>query len=228
MRVYLTILMFGFMFLAFPQQQKTYFDAQIAKHLKAYKTKSEVAIKNGDKVYAELLFDSLFDRHLKFSHIRDFTLNKVNGGTLKTTSIDKGFLLITKSSWEQINTDEINEINRMSKMYKDQIEIIILFWDTKLKAKAHSKNYNSNIIITYIDERENNANHIIKPYKHSFGAPTCFFISEEKQLLKIDKKFSMSKAKNGSEVLFNAIHENIKWMLFKNEPTNDGIISTID
>ena len=220
--------MFACMFLAFPQKQKIYFDSQIAKHLKAYKAKSEIAMQNGDKDYAEFLFDSLFNSHLKFSYIRDISLNKVKGGKLHTSALDKPFLLVTKSSWEQINDEEINEINRMSKLYKGQIDIIVLFWDSKSKAKALSKNYNSNVIVTYIDERENTSNHIIKPFKHSFGAPACFFVSEEKQLLKIDKKFVITKDENRSEVAFNIIHENIKWMLFNDEPTKDGIISTID
>ncbi|WP_299334434.1 hypothetical protein [uncultured Psychroserpens sp.] len=228
MRVCIFTFMFACMFLAFPQQQKIYFDTQIAKHLKAYKDKSEVAIQNGDMARAEFLFDSLFNNHLKFSYIRNITLNKVNGSTLKTTSLDTPFLLVTKSSWELINQEEINEINRMSKMYKDQINIIILFWNSKSKAKTLSKDYNSNVIVTYVDERENASNHIIKPYKHSFGAPACFFISEEKQLLKIDRKFTISKDKNRTEVAFSVIHEKIKWMLFDNEPTKEGIISIID
>ncbi|MFT4612369.1 MAG: hypothetical protein ACJA1H_001735 [Glaciecola sp.] len=219
--------MLGCMFQAFPQQQKTYFDSQIGKHLKAYKANSEIAIQNGDKEQAEFLFDSLFENHLKFSHIRDISLNKLKGRTLKTSSIDKPFLLITKSSWEIIKDEEIDEINRMSKMYKGQIDIIVLFWDSKEKVKQRSKDYNSNVTITYIDERDNNADHIITLFKHSFGAPACFFISEEKQLLKIDKKFTISNSHNRSEVAFSAIHKKIKWMLFNDEPTNSGTITTI-
>ncbi len=217
------------MFLAFPQQQKIYFDTQIAKHLKAYRAKSEVAIQNGDNIYAGFLFDSIFNNYLKHSYIRDISLSKVKGGSLKTSTLDKPFLLITKSSWEQINLEEINEINRMSKLYKDQIDIIILFWDSKTKAKALSKNYNSNVIITYVDERKNNSNYIIATFKHSFGAPACFYISEEKQLVRIDKKFTIVKDENRSEVAFNVIHEKIKWMLFKEEPNSEGlIISTVN
>jgi hypothetical protein len=215
------------MFQAFPQEQKTYFDSQIVKYLSAYKAKSEIAIQNGDKEHAKSLFDSLFENHLKFSYVRDISLNKVRGGSLKTSSLDKPFLLITKSSWELIKREEINEINRMSKMYKGQLDIIILFWDSKTKAKAHSKDYNSNVTVTYIDERDNNANHIIKPFKHSFGAPACFFISEEKQLLKIDKKFTIPNSYNRSEVAFSAIHEKIKWMLFNDKPTNTDVITTL-
>ena len=219
--------MLGCMFQAFSQQQKTYFDSQIGKHLKAYKASSEIAIQNGDKEQAEFLFDSLFENHLKFSYVRDISLNKIKGGTLKTSAIDKPFLLITKASWEIIKEEEIDEINRMSKMYKGQIDIIVLFWDSKENVKQHSKYYDSNVTVTYIHERDNNAAHIIKPFKHSFGAPACFFISEEKQLLKIDKKFTVSNSYNKAEVAFSAIHKKIKWMLFNDEPTNSGTITTL-
>lgn len=220
--------MLGCMFLAFPQQQKTYFDSQIAQHLEAYRANSEIAIRNGDKEQAEFLFDSLFENHLKFSHIRELSLNKVKGGTLQTSSIDVPFLLITKSSWEIIKEEEINEINRMAKMYKEQVEIIVLFWDSKEKAREYSKGYNSNVTVIYVDERDNNADHIVKPFKHSFGAPACFFFSEEKQLLKIDRKFTISNANKSSEVALNMIHEKIKWMLFSDEPTNNDITTTIE
>ncbi|WP_040278066.1 hypothetical protein [Psychroserpens damuponensis] len=227
MKVYATILLLGCMFLAFPQQPKTYFDSQIARHLKAYNVKSEIAMLNGDKEQAKFLFDSLFENHLKDSYIRDISLNKVKGGTLKTASIDNPFLLITKSSWEIIKDEEIAEINRMSKLYKGQLEIIILFWDSKDKAKQLSKNYNSNVTVTYIDERKNKASHIIKPFKHSFGAPACFYFSEEKQLLKIDKKFTISNVDHTAEVAFDAIHEKIKRILFGDEPDKNGIITTL-
>jgi len=226
-KTFIIILFLGITLQGFAQEQQAYFDSQIGKHLKAYKAKSEIAIQNGDKEHAEFLFDSLFENHLKFSHVRDISLNRVRGGTLHTASIDNPFLLITKSSWEIIKEEEINEINRMSKMYKGQIDIIVLFWDSKDKAKQKSKSYNSNVTVTYIDERDNDANHIIKSFKHSFGAPACFFISEEKQLLKIDKKFTISSSYNRTEVAFSAMHEKIKWMLFNNEPTNSGIITTL-
>ena len=102
----------------------------------------------------------------------------------------------------------------MSKMYKGQIKVIILFWNSKTKAKELSKGYNSNVTVTYVNERENNANHIIKPFKHAFGAPACFFVSADKQLLKIDRKFTISNISKESDVAFSEMHEKIKRMLF--------------
>ncbi|MGS2726973.1 hypothetical protein ACU8DI_10225 [Psychroserpens sp. BH13MA-6] len=227
MRISLTITMFVCTLLVFPQQQKRYFDTQIDKHLRAYNRQSETAIQNGDSERAEFLYDSLFNNHLKSSYLRDFKMNKVNGGHFNTAKLDRPFLLVTKSAWEKIDEDEIKEINRMSKMYKGQVEIIILFWDTKLNAKARSKDYNSNVTITYIDERDNDANHIIRPFKHSFGAPACFFFSETKQLMKIDRKFAISKPDAHSEIAFHVIHEDIKKMIFEEGPTQEGMITTL-
>ncbi len=214
--------MFGCMFHAFPQQQKIYYDTQIRKHIRAFRSKSENAIKSGNENQSEVLFDSLFENHLKFSYVRGMSLKKVKGGILKTGSLKKPFLLITKSSWEIIKEEEIEEINRISKMYKGQIKIIVLFWNSKKKAKARSKGYNSNIVVTYVNERDNDANHIIKPFKHAFGAPACFFVSEEKQLLKIDRKFTISNSPKHSEVAFSAIHEKIKWLLFEGDNSENN------
>lgn len=221
------LLLLGGMFKASSQEPKLYFDSQIGKHIGAYKAKSEIASLNRDKAQSQALFDSLFENHLKYSYIRNISLKKVKGGTLEIESIKKPFLLITKSSWEIIKDEEITEVNRMSKMYKGQVKIIILFWDSRKKAKAYSKNYNSNVIVTYVDERENRANHIIKPFKHSFGTPTCFYVSEEKQLLKIDRKFTVSNSKNRSEVAFSAMHEKIKWMLFDNDSNSNGTVTRL-
>ncbi|MDG5492125.1 hypothetical protein [Psychroserpens sp. SPM9] len=229
MRLYATLLLFISIFLVHAQQPKMYFDMQLSKHLKAYKTQSEVAIENNDKAHAEFLFDSLFNNHLKLSYISEMTLNKVNGGQLNTADVDHAFLLITKSAWEQIDEKEIEAINRMSKMYKGQVDIVVLFWTSRSIAKKRGSDFSSLVTVTYVDERDNNANHIIKPYKHSFGAPTCFFISENKQLLDIDRKFTANLNLEDSELAFESAHQQIKKLiLFNDEATNEGIITTLN
>lgn len=228
MRAYLTIIATLFVFSAFSQEPRTYFEHEISKHLKAYKNQSEIAIENDDREYAEFLFDSLFDNHLKLSYISEMTINKTNGGRLNTSDVENAFLLITKSAWEQIDSKEIEAINRMSKMYKGQIDIVILFWTTKAIAKERGSDFNSLVTVTYVDERENTSNHIIKPFKHSFGAPTCFFISENKQLLNIDRKFTANLDQDNSELAFESAHQQIKLILFEDKKTNEGIITTLN
>lgn len=228
MRVSMTLVMFVCMFSAFAQEPEAYFDFQIAKHLKAYKTQSEAAILNDDAQYAEVLFDSLFDSHLKNSYIADITLKKVNGGRVKTSKINNSFLLITKSAWEQIDDKEIEAVNRLAKMYKGQIDVVVLFWSSRLIAKQRGRGYNSLVDVTYVDERENNANHIIAPFKHSFGAPACFFISEDKKLLKIDRKFTANLSTDDPKLALESAHQQIKMILFDDKQTSAGILTTIN
>ena len=228
MRVRMTLVMFMCMFLAFSQQPKAYFDFQIAKHLESYKAQSEVAIQNDDRQHAEFLFDSLFNTHLKLSYISDMTLKKISGGTVNTSEIDNSFLLITKSAWEQIDDKEIEAINRMAKMYKGQIDIVVLFWTSRMIAKQRGRGFSSHVDVTYVDERENNANHIIAPFKHSFGAPACFFISEDKQLLKIDRKFTANLNTDDSKLSFESAHQQIKQILFNDKQTSEEILTTIN
>lgn len=228
MRVNMTLVLFVCMFSAFSQKPEAYFDFQIAKHLKDYKTLSEVAIQNNDRQHAEFLFDSLFDTHLKYSYVANMTLKKVNGRTLNTSEIENSFLLITKSAWEQIDDKEIEAINRMAKMYKGQIDIVVLFWTSRITAKQRGRRFNSHVDVTYVDERENNSNHIIAPFKHSFGAPTCFFISEDKQLLKIDRKFTANLHTKDPKLTLESAHQQIKLILFNDEQTTEGILTTIN
>lgn len=228
MRVCITLVLFVCVFLAFPQQPKDYFDFQIAKHLKTYKTQSEAAIQNDDKQHAEFLFDSLFNTHLKYSYVPDITLKKVSRGTINTSKIDNSFLLITKSAWEQIDKKEIEAINRMAKMYKGQMDIVVLFWSSRIVAKQRGRGFSSHVTVTYVDERENNANHIIAPFKHSFGAPACFFISEGKQLLKIDRKFTANLKTDDPKLALESAHQQIKLILFNDEQTAEGILTTIN
>ena len=222
MRACLTILSLLFVFSVFAQEHKTYFEYEISRHLKDFNIKSEMAIRDNDREYAEFLFDSLLNNHLKFSYISDITLKKVHGGSLHTSDIDNSFLLITKSAWEQIDAKEIEAINKMSKMYKGQIDIVVLFWTSRSIAKKRGHGFNSLVTLTYVDERENNANHIIKPYKHSFGAPTCFFISESKQLLNIDRKFTANLNTEDQKLAFEFAHQQIKKILFNDQKASEN------
>ncbi|OUS01921.1 hypothetical protein A9Q86_04530 [Flavobacteriales bacterium 33_180_T64] len=228
MQAHFIIILFLFTFLGYSQEPKTYFEHEIGKHIKAFRVQTELAIQNNDRVQAEFLFDSLLNTHLKYSYISEITLKKANGGTLKTSNIKHAFLLITKSAWEHIDDKEIDAINRMSRMYKGQVDIVILFWTSKSIAKKQGSSFNSLVTVTYVNERENKANHIIASYKHSFGAPTCFFISEKKQLLDIDRKFTVNLNKEDPKVAFELAHDKIKSILFQDQQTIEGIITTLN
>ncbi|WMI69943.1 hypothetical protein [Mangrovimonas sp. YM274] len=186
-----TILLFASTFLAYSQDNKVYFNDALSQHLKPYVKKSNLAFENKDYELAEILFDSLLANHLLNTFIPNLKLPKVSGGNLETDDIKNPFLLITKTTWDFPVEKEIEAINTIAEAYRDQVEIIVLYWGTKKNVKKITGNYNRYVTITYIDETENLSNSIIKTYKHSFGAPACFFVSSTKQLMALDKKFSL-------------------------------------
>ncbi|MGB3608656.1 hypothetical protein [Psychroserpens sp.] len=206
--------------IVFSQESKLYFELEISKHIKAFNSFSERAVSNNDTNAALVLFDSLVKTHLKDTYVSEMVLKKVNGGKFSTSKIKNPFLLITKSEWEQISQKEIEAINMMSKLYKGQIDFVILFWTSKAIAKKRSSGFNSLITVTFVDERQNNADHIVKSYKHSFGAPSCFFISENKQLINIDRKFTENFNLVNIEEAFKSTHEEIKSIISRKQAFN--------
>ncbi len=186
-----TILLLASSLLTYAQDDKVYFNDALSQHLKPYIKQSDLAFENKDYELAETLFDSLLQNHLLNTYIPNLSLPKLSGGVLETDEIENPFLLITKTTWDFPNEKEIEAINTIAHAYRNQVEIIVLYWGPRKKVKDVTGNYNKNVTLAYIDETENLSNSIIKTYKHSFGAPACFFVSSTKQLMALDKKFSL-------------------------------------
>jgi len=216
------------MLFVFPQDSKVYFDDALLKYLLPYEKQSNDALMSNDFDRAEFLFDSLVKYHLKGTYIPNLKLNEVSGKVVETDSLKLPFLLITKPSW--FNQDEeIDAINLMASEYKDQILIIVLYWDTLKKVKKLEKKYNKNIILTYIDEIQNKSGALVKTYKHSFGAPVCFFISHQKQLESISKRFELSKQMMENTLISSSdTYKHVTLLLFEHENSSKGAITTLD
>ena len=229
MKTLFTVFSLGYMLLVFPQESKVNFSDALSQHLKSYNYESNQAIINNNKERAEYLFDSLLKNHLKGTYIPNLSLQKTTGGILETDSLKNPFILITKSSWQIQSDSEIKEINKLAALYKDQVKIVLLFWDKKKTIKAIIKNYSKDVLITFIDESNNNSNRIIKTFKHSFGVPTCFFVSNQKQLVSIDRKFRLtSDAENASKSSNLSTYKQIATLIFTALIPQNGVITTTD
>ncbi|RIA10121.1 AhpC/TSA family protein [Flavobacteriaceae bacterium MAR_2010_72] len=229
MRPLFTILSFGYALLAFPQDSKVYFDDALTQHLPSYNIQSKIAINNYDFKQADSLFSLLLKNHLKNTYIPNLKLNKISGETIETDSLKNPFLLITKASWNLQDKREIRAINDMAELYKGQIDVIVLYWDSKKVVKSLEKQYNDIIHLVYSDESENKSSYLIKTFKHSFGVPACFFISGTKQLVDLNKKFELyQEISNPKSSGIASTYRNLALLLFKNEMSKKGTITTLD
>jgi len=223
-----TLLLVGSMLLVHPQEPKVYFDDALHDYLVSYNKESTEAIGNNNFERAEFLFDSLLKYHLKGTYIPNLKLNKVSGEQIETDSLKMPFLLITKPSWF-IQNEEIEAINTMASEYKNQMAIIVLYWNTLKNVKKLAKKYSEDVILTYFDETENKGGAIVKTYKHSFGTPVCYFVSYKKQLVSLSRKFELSKEISTNPLMLHSnTYENITFLLFEFENSTKGTITTLD
>ncbi|SDB24073.1 hypothetical protein SAMN03097699_0256 [Flavobacteriaceae bacterium MAR_2010_188] len=219
-----TILAFFLALYVFPQDQKIFFHEAISTRIFKYNDKVDSAISRHDDVRADFLFDSLFTNYIKDTYVKNLKLNKVNGGSLETDKLKVPFILITKSTSFNQNHEEIELINDIANRYRNQIKFIILYYGDKKSSAKISRPFNSQVIIAYSDERENNDDYLIATYKHSFGVPACFFVSATKQITYIDRAFTMV-SKNLDINSLETTNKQLALLLFKEDNLHDGIIT---
>ncbi|MEZ4802477.1 MAG: hypothetical protein R2797_06860 [Gelidibacter sp.] len=213
-----TLLFLGCSLLVFSQEQKVFFDDAISEHLKNYNKLCDIALQNDNAEYVDILFDSLNKTYLKGTVISKLRLKKLKGGYLETEDIDTPILLITKKSCVVTHREEIKAINEMANQYKGKLEFIVLYWDRKSLVKKATKGFNKNVTIVYVNERENKLNLSLSTIKNSFGAPASFYITKNKELSTIDRKFYLKNLKKSTKKeFFENTYDDITQLLLENE-----------
>lgn len=227
MKALFTILFLGCALSVFSQDQNVYFDDAISEHLKEYNKQCDLALLNKNSEYVEVLFDSLKETHLKGTLVANLKFKKVSGGYLETDKINTPIILITKKACFITNREEIKTINELTNQYKGKLEFIVLFWDKKSVVKKATKAYNKNVNIVYVNERDNNLDAALSSIKTSFGVLSSFYITEDKELSNINRKFFLKNLKRSTkrEFLENT-YKDITQLLFENETNKKETISS--
>jgi thiol-disulfide isomerase/thioredoxin len=161
------------------------FSYVIGKNIKSYTYKSQIAYDEKNIEYAEFLFDSLITNVVVKSYMDNFKVNKLSGKKIELYDFKKPIFLMTYASWCTPGIGEIPALNKIAEAEHTNIDFIVLFWDSKDKIKKIARNYSNKINIVYIDELENNNDHVIEYLKHSLGLPTSFFIDEKKKIVDV-------------------------------------------
>lgn len=166
-------------------EQDFYFSEVIGKNIKHYKIQSQLAYHNNDFERADFLFDSLINHVINGSLLDNFEVRKLSGRSVELNDFEKPVFLMTYASWCTPGVGEIPALNSIVEEFHKEIDFVVLFWDSKEKVKAVSKEYHTKIHVVYVDETENTHNHIVQTMKHSLGFPTSFFINEDKKIVDV-------------------------------------------
>jgi thiol-disulfide isomerase/thioredoxin len=161
------------------------FSYVIGENIKSYTHKSQIAYDEENIEYAEFLFDSLISNVVVNSYMDNFKVKKLSGKKIDLYDFKKPIFLITTASWCTPGVGEIPALNKIAEVEHKNIDFVVLFWDSKDKIKKMARKYSNKINIIYVDEMENNNDHVIASMKHSLGLPTSFFIDENKKILDV-------------------------------------------
>ena len=166
-------------------EQENLFSQSIGKNIKKYKIQSKQAYLDQNYERADFLFDSLINNVINGSRLDDFTVRKASGKKVNFYDFEKPVFLITYASWCTPGVGEIPALNKIVEENDDDIEFVVLFWDTKRKVRKKARDYSKDITILYVDETENTHGHIVETMKHSLGFPTSFLIDSDKTIIDV-------------------------------------------
>ena len=164
------------------QPEKQFFTEALFQHLSDYNKKADIAYRFNDYEKGKQLFEDFTNNHLEGSYMDDFKFQTLRKKEVSLYDYNKPVFLITYASWCIPSKGEIPALNELAKEYKGEIEFVVLFWDKRETVKELSDKFSSEISVVYVDESKNNGAYVVKQLKHSLGLPTCFLLSEEKQI----------------------------------------------
>ena len=218
MKKFLVLFLFlGVMTHTFSQEEvQIPFSVAISAHIVKYNQKIDDAYKDNDIEQATFLFDSLVDNHLKGTYMDDFKVNMLKGESVSLNSFEKPIYLVTYASWCVPGVGEIPAFNDLVDRFHDQIDFVVLFWDTKENTKDKEKDYSEFVHLVYVDEKTNQDSYIINKLKHALGFPMTYFIDPEKKILDIRKvttHHSSESLSNSYNIHFNSLSKGVSLLI---------------
>lgn len=222
---------FGFQTLT-AQDSIVYFSDAIKSNIRKYNLQSDREFEKGNIAEGRALFDSLVQNILVGSKFDDYSFKSVNSRKVKLSQLKKPVFIITYASWCVINKGEIPALNKIAKEYSKDVQVIVVFWDTKNNMKKIARQFNNNIKVCYANESYRNDAKVVSTLKHTLGFPTSYFLNSELDVIDIKRggvpiprKTAFKKA---IEINYNIFNDRVIGFLSKNESSKEQQLATVD
>ncbi|MCK8520804.1 redoxin domain-containing protein [Aquimarina sp. D1M17] len=210
-------ILFTFFGSTFAQEEvRIPFSTAISAHIVKYNLKMDEAYRRSDLERAKFLFDSLVSNHLNGTYMDNFTVNTLKEDPITFEEYEKPLFLITYAAWCVPGIGEIPALNDLADRFHDQIDFLVLFWDTKENLKDKSDEYSKNIKLVYVDEKTNQDSYIVNKLKHALGFPMMYFLDDEKKVLniqKIETHHSSETLSNSYNIHFNSLSKGVSLII---------------
>lgn len=172
-------------FFSYSQDTISYFSDAVKKNIKSYTKASNKAYETNNAKEGKNLFDSLVKNKLIGTKFDDFNLKVYKEKNIKTNRINKPIFIITYASWCVITKGEIPALNILAKEHRNDMQIIVIFWDKKSDIKNIAYKFSDDIKVCYANENYSKDAHLIATIKHTLGFPTSIFIDENKNVVNV-------------------------------------------
>jgi thiol-disulfide isomerase/thioredoxin len=172
-------------FFSYSQDTISYFSDAVKKNIKSYTKASNKAYETYNIKEGKNLFDSLVKNKLIGTKFDDFNIKVYKEKNVKINRINKPIFIITYSSWCVITKGEIPALNILAKEHRDDMQIIVIFWDKKSDIKNIAYKFSDDIKVCYANENYAKDAHLIATIKHTLGFPTSIFIDENKNVVNV-------------------------------------------
>jgi thiol-disulfide isomerase/thioredoxin len=170
---------------SYSQDTISYFSDAVKKNIKPYTKASNKAYETNNSKEGKNLFDSLVKNKLIGTKFDDFNLKVYKEKNVKINRINKPILIITYASWCVITKGEIPALNILAKEHRNDMQIIVIFWDKKSDIKNIANKFSDDIKVCYANENYAKDAHLVSSIKHTLGFPTYIFIDENKNVVNV-------------------------------------------
>jgi len=208
--------LFCFTITAQEEEPRIPFSAAISAHIAKYNQRIDAAYKDNDLERAKFLFDSLVSNHLRGTYMDNFKITPLKGEPIQLQSFDRPIFLVSYASWCVPGIGEIPAFNDLADKFHDQIDFVVLFWDSREKLKEKEKDYSENVKLMFVDERSNQNSYVVNKLKHALGFPMTYFMDEEKRLLdirKVETHHSSETLSNSYNIHFNSLSKGVSLLI---------------
>ncbi len=194
------------------EEDQLLFSQALSLHFPKYEQKAADAYFYRDFERAEVLFDSLIQYNLKGSYMDNFTFTRLNNKPVNLHDLKKPVYLITYATWCITTKGEIPALNQLAEKYKDRIDFVVLFWDSKKATQKVAKDFSKHVSVVYVDELNNKDDFVVSRLKHTLGFPTIFLLNADKEILDIRRGIShpySTGLQESMDINYNSIFDGI-------------------
>jgi thiol-disulfide isomerase/thioredoxin len=191
---FILIFLFNLTF-TYGQDTIVYFSDAIKENIKPYKRASNNAYDSNNIIEGKNLFDSLVKNKLVGTQFDDFSLKVYKEKNIKLNRINKPIFIITYAAWCVIPKGEIPALNILAKEHRNDMQIIVVFWDKKNDLKGIASKFNDYIKVCYANEYYTKDSRIVSTIKHTLGFPTSIFIDGNKNVVNVKHFDNKTKLK---------------------------------